>query len=118
VVVTVGVLVGVMPGRAGAAVFVELLRTSAHPRELVGAEVDAWTATHHPPLYLVPERLSTTFATAKGAPRRAPYIRLREIDWRRPNGSTARISLPCPNVANREVQACRLLRAVHERPAR
>jgi len=47
VVVIAGVLAGVMPGRAGAAVFVELLRASAHPGELVSAEVDAWTATHH-----------------------------------------------------------------------
>jgi hypothetical protein len=93
-----GFLAAATAGPASAAVFAELLRTSAHRGEAVPARVDSWTATHHPPLYLVPARSSTTFATMKGAPKRAPYVRLRDIDWGTSNGSIAKIRFRVPNM--------------------
>ena len=55
----------IVAGVANAAVFARLVHTKAKAGELVGAQVDAWTATHHPPLYLVPERGSFAFTTTR-----------------------------------------------------
>jgi hypothetical protein len=76
---------------AHGAVFARLLRTEAHVGDFVPAQVDAWTATRHPPLYLISAAASTEFTTTRGAPRRRPYIRLHDIRW---NGAgSARVSI-------------------------
>jgi hypothetical protein len=82
---------------AGAAVFAHLLRTSAHPGELVGAQVDEWTATHHPPLYLIAERSSFAFTTARW-PLKPPFVRLRKIEWGRVTGARATIRFRVPKL--------------------
>jgi hypothetical protein len=93
-----GVLAAILAGAANAAVFVQPLRTGARVGELMGAEVDAWTATHHPPLYLAPEQSSTAFTTTRGAPRGTPYVRLRRIEWRPVRRGRARIRFRVPTV--------------------
>jgi hypothetical protein len=90
------ILAGVVTDHTSAAVFAELLRASAHGGDRVGAEVDAWTATHHPPLYLVPERSSSTFTTTRGVPRRPPYVRLRHIEWNPASNGRAIIRIRVP----------------------
>jgi hypothetical protein len=98
VLVLVGTVAGISVEVADAAVVARLLRTEARVGDGVAAQVDAWTATHHPPLYLVTAASSTTFTTARGAPRELPYIRLRHIDWGVAASSTVRIRFPVPRM--------------------
>src|SRR6266511_2698521 len=64
----VAALAVVFADAAHGAVFARLLRTEGHVGDLVPAEVDAWTATRHPPLYLIPAAVSAEFTTTRGAP--------------------------------------------------
>jgi hypothetical protein len=91
-------LAAVFAPTADGAVFARLLRTEAHVPDLVPAEVDAWTATRHPPLYLISAAASSEFTTARGAPRRPPYVRLRDIRWDRSGSSRATIRFRLPTV--------------------
>jgi hypothetical protein len=92
-----GLIAGFMADVAGAAVFAHLLRRGAHPGELVGARVDEWTATHHPPLYLIPERSSFAFTTTRW-PLKPPFVRLRKIEWGRVTGARATIRFRVPKL--------------------
>jgi hypothetical protein len=98
VAVIAAALAAVFAPTAHGAVFARLLRTEAHVGDLVPAEVDAWTATHHPPLYLISAAASSEFTTTRGAPRRLPYIRLRHIRWGRSGSSKATIRFRVPTV--------------------
>jgi hypothetical protein len=98
VLVLVGVVAGISAGAADAAVFARFLRTEARVGDRAAARVDAWTATHHPPLYLVAATSSTTFTTARDTPHGLPYIRLRHIDWGKAAKSTVRIRFWVPLV--------------------
>jgi hypothetical protein len=98
VAVIVAALAAVFAAAAYGAVFARLLRTDAHVGELVPAEVDAWTAMHHPPLYLVSAAASSEFTTTRGAPRRLPYIRLRDIRWGRSGSAKGTIRFRVPKV--------------------
>lgn len=92
------IFVAVWAGAADAAVFARLIWATAHVGDYVPAEVDAWTATHHPPLYLVSAVASTDFTTTRGAPRGLPYIRLRRIEWSGSGTSCVTIRFRVPNV--------------------
>lgn len=83
-VVTAGALAGI----AHAAVFTHLLRVHADPGEFVAARVDYWSASTHPPLYLVPASFGT-FNTSTGPPEGRRYIRLAQIDWTPVTGTSA-----------------------------
>jgi hypothetical protein len=96
--VSAGLIAGITVDTANGAVFAHLLRASAHPGELVGAQVDEWTATHHPPLYLVPERSSSAFTTTARWPLEAPFVRLRKIEWGRASGARATIHFRVPKL--------------------
>jgi hypothetical protein len=82
---------------AHAAVFATLLRTAARPGAIVAVRVDSWTATEHPPLYLVSDRATYAF-TAAGKPRQPPFVRLRSIEWGRVQDARATIRFRVPKV--------------------
>jgi hypothetical protein len=46
----------------------------------------------------VAARSSTPFSTVRGAPKRAPYVRLRNINWGSPRDSVAKIRFRLPNL--------------------
>jgi hypothetical protein len=94
----VAALTAVFAAAAYGAVFARLLRVEAHVGVFIPAEVDAWTATNHPPLYLVSAAVSSEFTTTRGAPRRLPYIRLRDIRWGRSGSATGKIRFRVPKV--------------------
>jgi hypothetical protein len=97
VLLSVGVSAVIVAGVANAAVFARLLHTKAKAGELVSAQVDEWTATHHPPLYLVQERASFAFTTTRW-PLRAPFVRLRSVEWGRVAGARATIRFRAPKL--------------------
>ena len=89
----------VLGGPANAAVFTHLLLAHARSGQLVDARVDYWTASTHPPLYLVPASFGT-FSTSTGAPEGRPYLRLVHIEWSSPatGTSTSDIRFRVPRV--------------------
>ncbi len=94
----VAALAVVFADAAHGAVFARLLRTEGHVGDLVPAEVDAWTATRHPPLYLIPAAVSAEFTTTRGAPRGLPYIRLRRMRWGGSGSAKVTIHFRVPRV--------------------
>lgn len=98
VLVVLAALATIAAEAADAAVFANLLRTEAHVGDSVRAEVDSWTATHHPPLYLISARASTDLTITRGAPQGPPYIRLRRIQWSESGTSRVTIRFRVPIV--------------------
>jgi hypothetical protein len=85
VAVIVAALAAVLAPVADGAVFARLLRTEAHVGDVV-------------PLYLVSAAATSAFTTTRGAPRRLPYIRLRDTRWGRPGSAKGTIRFRVPKL--------------------